>query len=114
MSSTGTSYSAMSRLAIALLSALLVLAAAPSLAFAAPPINDDYLDSERINDPDTLLQDDFQELNWSTVEATVQEDPDLFGDPGGAFPEVTRCDFPDGRQAHYGKTVWWDFFPDVD
>jgi hypothetical protein len=103
----------MSRPAIALLSALLVLAVAPSMAVAAPPINDDYLDGLAINSDGSLLQDHFQDLSKNTDEATVQEDPDLFGDSGGAFPEVTLCDLG-SRQAHYGKTVWWIFFPDVD
>jgi hypothetical protein len=105
---------ASARLLIALLAATLGLAAAPSFAFAAPPENDNYLESNRINQPNTLLQDNFQELDWDTTEATEQVDPDLFGDPGGTFEEVTRCDFQSGRQAHYGKTVWWDIFPDVD
>jgi hypothetical protein len=101
------------RLLIALLAATLGLAVAPSLASAQAPPNDDYLDSLRINQPGDLLED-FQELDWDTTQATVQEDPDLFGDAGGSFPEVTQCNFQSGREVYYGKTVWWDIFPDVD
>lgn len=86
----------------------------PAIAAAQAPPNDDYLDSTRINQPGELLQDDFQDLSTNTDDATVQEDPDLFGDSGGSFPEVTQCNFDDGREVYLGKTVWWDIFPDVD
>jgi hypothetical protein len=103
----------MSRLAIALLSALLVLAVAPSLAAAAPPDNDDYWFSTRINEPGELLED-FQDLTTNTAEATEQADLFDPGGGGGGGPEVTQCNFDSGREVYYGKTVWWDFFPDVD
>ena len=99
---------------IALLVATLGLAAAPGVAFAVPPDNDNYLDSTRINQPGELLQDHYEDLSTNTDEATHQIDPDLFGDANGGFPEITRCDFQNGRQAYYGKTVWYDIFPDVD
>jgi hypothetical protein len=104
----------MSRPAIALLSALLVLAVAPAIASAAPPDNDDYWFSTRINQPGDLLQDDFQDLTTNTDEATEQADLFDPGGGGGGGPEVTQCNFASGREVYYGKTVWWDFFPDVD
>lgn len=102
------------RLLIVLLAATLGLAVAPAAASAQAPPNDDYLDSTRINQPGELLQDDFQDLATNTDEATEQVDPDLFGDAGGSFPEITQCNFQSGREVYYGKTVWWDIFPDVD
>jgi hypothetical protein len=100
------------RLRIVLLAAMLVLAVVPASAYAAPPPNDDYLAAQRINQPGSLLQDEFEDLTKNTDEATVEAD--LFGPGGDAGPEITRCDFANGRQVHYGKTVWYDFFPDVD
>lgn len=105
---------ASSRLFIALLASGLALTAAPAVAGAQAPSNDDYVDSTRINQPGELLGDDFQDLDTNTADATEQVDPDLFGDPGGAFPEITQCNFGSGREVYYGKTVWWDIFPDVD
>jgi hypothetical protein len=105
---------AASRLLIVLLATTLGLGLAPAFASAAPPENDHYWFSTRINQPGELLPDDFQDLTTNTDEATVQTDLFDPGGGGGGGPEVTRCDFPGGRQAHYGKTVWWDFFPDVD
>ena len=102
------------RLLIALLAALVALAVAPSFAAAAPPDNDDYWFSTRINDPGDLLPDDFQDLTTNTDEATEQADLFDPGNGGGAEAEATICDAEDGREVYYGKTVWWDFFPDVD
>jgi hypothetical protein len=102
------------RLLIALLAATLGLAVTPALAAAQAPDNDDYLDSARINQPNEPLEDHFEDLGTNTDDATVQVDPDLFGTPGGNFDEIVRCDFPSGRKAYYGRTVWYDIFPDVD
>ncbi len=101
------------RLLIALLAATLGLAVAPSFASAQAPVNDDYLAGLFINDPGELLQPHYEDLNRNTDDATVQSD--LFDPPGsGAGGEVVRCDFPSGRQAWYGRTVWYVFYPDVD
>jgi hypothetical protein len=86
-----------------------VLAVAPP-APAAPPRNDNYLASLRINDESGALPARFSET-VDTTEATTQ--PDLFnpsreGQPfGGSGPEPTSCKVAPS----YGKTVWYDFVP---
>lgn len=104
---------AVSRPLIVLLAAVLALAVVPASAQAVAPANDNYFSAQRINQPDSLLQDDFQDFTKNTTDATVQADLFTPG-PGGGGAEITRCDFSSGRQAYYGKTVWYDFFPDVD
>jgi hypothetical protein len=77
---------------------------------AAPPRNDNYLASVRINDANGALPTRFHET-VDTTEATTQ--PDLFdpsrdGQPfGGSGPEPTSC----SAAASYAKTVWYDFVP---
>lgn len=93
------------RCAIALLGAFAVLAA-PAVAQAPPPDNDDYLQSLRLEDaghrtPRSPLFD-----VKDTTAATVQADllaPRASG--GGAEP--TNCD-----GVEYGRTIWYDITPD--
>src|SRR5690349_15309011 len=77
-----------------------------SPAFAAPPVNDNYLSS--------LLVDQVEfKTTVDTTEATTQ--PDLFnpnrdGQPlGGYIAEPTDC-----AGTAFGKTVWYDLAPPVD
>jgi hypothetical protein len=99
----------MTRSALAGLALLGALSAAQA-AHAAPPRNDNYLASVRINDTTGALPGRFQEA-VDTTEATTQ--PDLFdpnrdGQPlGGSGPEPTSC----APAPSYGKTVWYDFIP---
>jgi hypothetical protein len=88
--------------------ALALTATAP--AHAAPPPNDNYLASIRINNADGAISSPFKQ-SVDTAEATTQAD--LF-DPnkdgvafGGSKPEPTGC----AAAPSYGKTVWWDFVP---
>ena len=72
------------------------------------PVNDDYLGSLRLNAPGSRLErtatlKDVQ----NTANASVQSD--VFNPPdSGGPPEPTTCD-----GASYGKTIWYDFYPDV-
>src|SRR5215210_6021028 len=86
------------------------LLALPATAYAqAPPVNDNYLDSLRLNDPGTRLErrDTLRDTR-DTTNATTQAD--VFNPPqSGGPPELTSCD-----GASFGKTVWYDFYPDVN
>ena len=95
-----------------LIATVLVLGVPATVAVAthvpgAPP-NDDYLQSLRLNSPGQRLErqatlKDVQD----TTNASVQSD--IFNPPESGGPaEVTTCD-----GASYGKTVWYDFYPDV-
>jgi hypothetical protein len=86
----------------------LALLALPAAASAAPPINDNYIDSIPINEPGSRLnRSDTLSDSRNTFEATVQGD--VLNPPNsGGPPELTTCD-----GVSYGKTVWYDFYPDV-
>src|SRR3954462_1767048 len=95
--------------------------AAPALAAAAPPVNDNYLASLPIDNADFHATVD-------TTDATIQSDlfnpsraaprPDARPPPalspparhprplGGYVPETTNCKGP-----NFGKTVWYDLAP---
>ena len=85
------------------------LLALPAAAYGqAPPINDNYLESLRLNDPGSRLErrDTLRDVR-DTTNATVQGD--VFSPPqSGGPPELTTCE-----GASFGKTVWYDFYPDV-
>jgi hypothetical protein len=83
---------------------------APALSQApSPPVNDAYLQSLRLNDPGTKLNrtatlEDKRDTSAATVQA------DIFNPPQSGGPaETTVC-----AGAQYGKTVWYDFYPDAD
>jgi hypothetical protein len=84
---------------------LLVL---PATASAQAPINDNYLNSLQLNEPGTKLErKDTLRDTRETSQATVQAD--VFSPPNaGGTAELTRC-----GTTNYGKTVWYDFYPDV-
>jgi hypothetical protein len=72
------------------------------------PANDDYLSSfalnrsgERLERKNTLA--DTQNTTNATVQADVFNPPD-----SGGPAEVTTCE-----DSSYGKTIWYDFYPDV-
>jgi hypothetical protein len=92
---------------LAALAAALALAALAG-AQGAPPLNDNYLDSLRLNDPGSRLDRTHTLVDQrDTTGATVQSD--IFNPPRSGGPtEVTTC-----SGANYGKTVWYDFYPDV-
>jgi hypothetical protein len=77
--------------------------AAPALAAAAPPTNDNYLASLPIDNADFHATVD-------TTEATTQPDlwnPSRDGQPlGGYVAETTNC-----KGTNFGKTVWYDLAP---
>jgi hypothetical protein len=85
------------------------LLALPTAAYAqAPPVNDNYLDSLRLNDPGTRLErrDTLRDTR-DTTNATVQGD--VFSPPQtGGPPELTTC-----QGTSFGHTAWYDFYPDV-
>jgi len=93
--------------ALALAGALMGLLA--SSAAAAPP-NDHYLSSLQMQEGDRVARQ-FSEV-VDTTEATVQGDlfnPNRDGIPfAGGGPEPLDCD-----GASLGKTVWYDFIPEV-
>jgi hypothetical protein len=82
-------------------------ASAPAQA-PTPPINDNYLQSLELNKPGTKLnRTDTLVDNRDTSAATVQAD--IFNPPNHGGPaEVTSC-----AGAQYGKTIWYDFYPDA-
>jgi hypothetical protein len=89
----------------ALVGALLL----PAASYAqAPPVNDSYLESLRMNDPgERLERTDTLRDTRDTTNATVQSD--VFSPPQSGGPaELTTCD-----GTSYGNTVWYDFYPDV-
>ena len=100
----------MARTLIGLLAVSASLVALPTAAGQGPaaPVNDHYLNSGRINEPGqrlprTATLRDVQD----TTNATVQSD--VFNPPqSGAPAEPTSCD-----GVSYGKTIWYDFYPDV-
>ena len=86
------------------------LLALPAAAYGqAPPINDNYLESLRLNDPGSRLErrSTLRDVR-DTTSATVQGD--VFSPPqSGGPPELTTCE-----GTSFGKTLWYDFYPDVD
>jgi hypothetical protein len=99
------------RLAIAF--GLALLALAPSTASAShvagAPVNDDYLESLRLNEDGSRLErrDTLRDVR-DTANASVQSD--LFSPPRSGGPsEKTTC-----GSTSYGKTVWYDAYPDVN
>jgi hypothetical protein len=73
------------------------------------PENDDYLESLALNQDGTRLERTatLKDPARDTTNASVQ--PDVFNPPRSGGPaEVTTCD-----GSSYGKTVWYDFYPDV-
>ena len=98
----------MRRVAAGLTLALLLIA--PAVAEAAPPRNDNYLSSLRINGAGGSLPREFSD-SVDTTEATVQADtfdPNRDGVAfGGGKPEPTSCP----SAAGIGRTVWYDFSP---
>lgn len=78
----------------------------------APPINDNYIDSLEFNKPGHGLNGTatltFFKNGQDTTQATTQAD--IFNPPSsGGPPENTQC-----RGTNYGKTTWYDFYPDRD
>jgi hypothetical protein len=87
--------------------ALLALPAGASA--QAPPVNDNYLQSLRLNDPGSRLERSatLRDVR-DTTNATVQSD--VFSPPQSGGPaELTTC-----AGATYGKTAWYDVYPDVN
>jgi hypothetical protein len=73
----------------------------------APP-NDDYLESSALNRPAERLNrtatlKDVQNTANASVQSDVYNPPD-----SGGPPEPVTCE-----GSSYGKTVWYDFYPDV-
>lgn len=102
------------KLLAALIGCLALLALAGASATAAPPTNDHYLQSLRLNEDGSRLErrDTLRDVR-DTSEATVQTDvfnPGPNGQPGSGGPaEPTTC-----QSSTYGKTVWYDMYPDVN
>jgi hypothetical protein len=75
----------------------------------AAPSNDNYLQSAALNAPGSRLERrDTLRATVDTTNATVQTD--VFNPPQNGGPaEPTVCE-----GTSYGKTVWYDFYPDVN
>lgn len=86
------------------------LLAVPAAAYGqTAPVNDNYLDSLRLNDPGSRLErrDTLRDTR-DTTNATVQGD--VFTPPQSGGPaEQTAC-----TGTSFGHTVWYDFYPDVN
>ncbi|MGA2926407.1 MAG: hypothetical protein ABSG43_10500 [Solirubrobacteraceae bacterium] len=85
----------------------------PSACLQNAPCNDDYIDSLELNARGTRLNrtDTLSDVR-NTTTATVQSN--LFNPCGNATcpsgpAETTTCD-----GVSYGKTVWYDFYPDAN
>ena len=81
---------------------------------AAPPgapVNDDYLESLQLNAPGSRLErtSTLRDVR-ETSKASVQGDVFTPQQGSGGPPEATTCP---GTSPSYGKTVWYDFYPDV-
>jgi hypothetical protein len=76
---------------------------------AGAPVNDDYLESLRLNEPGSRLESrDTLRDQRITTNASVQSD--MFSPPrSGGPPEPTDC-----QGATIGKTVWYDMYPHVN
>ena len=80
-------------------------------ALASPPPNDNFLDSDNLNAPGRPLPT-VNTLSSSVDTRKASTQPDLL-DPCGEFPcqpgpaEQSTC-----KGVSYGKTVWYDFYPD--
>lgn len=73
-----------------------------------PPGNDNYLQSFALNQPGQRLErnDTLKDVQ-NTTSATVQGD--MFSPPQSGGPaEPVQC-----GSTRYGKTIWYDFYPDV-
>jgi hypothetical protein len=97
---------------VALIASLLAVspAAATASHVAGAPRNDDYLQSLAINDPGTRLFSGFTD-RVDTTNASVQGDlfhPTAAGGPGSGGP----AEPVQGEGRRFGKTVWYDFYPD--
>jgi hypothetical protein len=94
----------------AIATAAFIATSAPAL--ATPPLNDNYLQSTKLNEERTAVPAVVTD-SVDTTDATTQSDlfnPDPNGQPlGGDGPENTQC-----NGTVFGKTVWWDFHPKVD
>jgi len=92
---------------------LVLLLAAPAVVQAAPPgapLNDDYLESLQLNAPGSKLErtNTLRDVR-DTSQGSVQGD--VFAPPRSGGPaEPTTCP---GSSTSYGRTVWYDFYPDV-
>ena len=86
-----------------------LLAMSAPAAIAAPPVNDNYLNSLRLNEPGKALDRTNTLVDKrTTTEATTQ--PDIFAPPRSGGPaEQAAC-----QGTGYGHTVWYDFYPDVN
>src|SRR4051794_21614801 len=91
--------------------ALLALSAAAPAAGPPPPINNDYLFSlelnsqgHQLNSTDTLK--DVRNTTAATLQSNIFDPPhpNLLGPA-----EVTNC-----HGTSYGKTVWYDFYPNAN
>ena len=72
------------------------------------PENDNYLESFALNRPGDRLErnatlKDTQDTTGASVQSDVFNPPD-----SGGPPEPTTCE-----GSSYGKTIWYDFYPDV-
>lgn len=93
--------------------ALALLLGVPAAAHGAPPgapVNDDYLTSLQLNAPDSRLErtNTLRDVR-DTTRASVQGDVFVPQQRPGGPTEATTC----GASGSYGKTVWYDFYPDV-
>ena len=88
---------------------LLVPAVVAESAPPGAPVNDDYLESLGLNAPGSRL-DRTSTLrdNRDTFKASVQGDVFVPQQGPGGPVESTTC-----GSTSYGKTVWYDFYPDV-
>jgi hypothetical protein len=97
------------REAVWVAAALLALPAGAYAQTPPAPTNDNYLQSAGLNAPGSRLERTATlRATVDTTNATVQGD--VFSPPDSGGPaEPTTC-----QGTGYGKTVWYDFYPDVN
>ena len=95
--------------AVLVTAAMLALPAGAYAQTPPAPSNDNYLQSAAMNAPGSRLERrDTLRATVDTTNATVQTD--VFNPPQSGGPaEPTTCE-----GTSYGKTVWYDFYPDVN
>jgi len=95
------------------LAVALASAALPAAASAAVPPNDNYLASSSLNQPGTPLTLETP-FSVDTTDATVQANMFDFNSQGQPFNGPPQAEPTTCGATSIGKTVWYDFHPDVD
>jgi hypothetical protein len=94
---------------------LLLFGLLPAAAFASsqPPPNDNFLDSDNLNVPGRPLTT-VNTLSSSIDTSAATTQPNLLSPCGEVLCAAGPVEPSTCKDASYGKTVWYDFYPDHD